>query len=126
MERNGCACILRGYDDCCSVELQNKMVKARKNHKCCECGRKIEKGEIYEYYVAVWDGDLGTFKTCKGCKIIRDELFCGGWTYGEIWAEIWENIAEIATECFSALILKLPDYTKEQLTTLVLEHKEGL
>ena len=119
---SGCACIIGDYDDCCEVELQNKMVKARKNHKCCECGRVIEKGEKYEYCVAVWDGDLRTFKTCHGCKIIRDELFCDGWAYGEVWRDIWENIADIAVSCFSDLILKLPDYTKEKLTALLIEH----
>jgi len=41
--------------------------KARKQHRCCECGRTIEPGEHYLRVTEVWDHDPCTFKTCTEC-----------------------------------------------------------
>ena len=45
-----------------------KIVKARKKHKCYECGHIIEIGESYEYATGKWDGDFDVFKTCDDCQ----------------------------------------------------------
>ena len=48
--------------------------KARKEHKCCECKRKIKPGDEYERIAGVWDGDFSTYKTCEVCAGLRDAL----------------------------------------------------
>jgi len=50
-----------------------KIVKARKQHKCCECGGVIGKGEEYEYISGKWDY-FDQFKTCEKCADLRDSL----------------------------------------------------
>ena len=40
---------------------------ARKEHRCCECGGAISRGERYERVNGVWDGRMATFKTCLYC-----------------------------------------------------------
>lgn len=49
--------------------------KARKPHKCNECGRQIEPGEEYNYYVGKQEvTGFWMFKQCDDCFDIRDDL----------------------------------------------------
>lgn len=48
--------------------------RARKEHRCCECGGKILKGESYNYHSGVWDNQGRSFKVCPECDLLRDEL----------------------------------------------------
>lgn len=45
--------------------------KARKEHRCCECGETILPGTSYEYVAGYWD-DFGTYKTCDRCVQVRE------------------------------------------------------
>lgn len=47
------------------------IVKARKQHKCCECGTIIPQGHMYERSAGVWDGTGMTYHTCPSCAEIR-------------------------------------------------------
>ena len=56
-------------DDCsCDYDpadvYRSSTPRARKPHRCGECGGPIEPGEKYEYVFGVWDGWIGVFKTC--------------------------------------------------------------
>lgn len=42
--------------------------RARKEHKCWECGGKIIAGETYVIASGVWDGRGDSFKYCLACK----------------------------------------------------------
>jgi hypothetical protein len=46
---------------------------ARKQHRCCECQRAIEKGEQYSRVSGIWDCQPARFKTCLDCKALRTE-----------------------------------------------------
>ena len=54
--------------------FNEKIVKARKEHKCCECHRVILKGEEYGYVFGVWEGEARTYKTCEQCNDLRESL----------------------------------------------------
>lgn len=58
---------------------------ARKQHKCAECARMIQPGERYESVFAIWDGDVGTPKTCQHCLALRDYVVahvpCSCWSH---------------------------------------------
>jgi len=41
--------------------------KARKQHKCCECGSAIQPGTQYQRISGIWDGEPSRFKTCADC-----------------------------------------------------------
>jgi len=61
-----------------------KIVKANKDHVCCECGKWIDKGSKYENVSGVWDGKMDNFKTCLTCVKVRDTLY-DSYYYGELW-----------------------------------------
>lgn len=64
-----------------------KDIKARKRHKCCECGGKIEPGQVYKYVIGIWDGDLSTFKTCLVCSRIARDFCC---EHGSLREHLWD------------------------------------
>jgi hypothetical protein len=71
--------------------------KARKEHKCYECGRVIQRGEKYRNESGIWDGDPRRYKTCSECLSIREVFFCGGYIYGEVISTLKETFAEAGT-----------------------------
>lgn len=71
--------------------------KARKPHKCCECGRVIATGQHYEYSSGIWDSEPGSFKTCLDCARLRDNY--QSFT-GEVFVigELYENLLDLGLE----------------------------
>lgn len=59
---------------CSFIHTENPV--ARKEHRCCECGDIIRKGDKYEKVTGKWEGDFIQYKTCMICVEIRDKLFC--------------------------------------------------
>lgn len=66
--------------------FREKLVKARKNHKCCECNGSINKGDIYEYTFGVWEGKAESFHTCEKCSDLRESMQALGFcvAYGNL------------------------------------------
>lgn len=60
--------------------------KARKEHRCCGCGRAIRAGETYEHVWGVWDSRPAAYKTCSHCQALREytaaHIPCFCWCYG--------------------------------------------
>ena len=80
--------------------------KARKEHKCCECGDPIVPGEPYEYVKAM-DGNLWwDCKTCLPCVRIRWRYCSGGWLH--------EGLAEQIHECIGFDYRYLPDVDESE------------
>jgi hypothetical protein len=50
-----------------STVLTDKAVKSRKQHVCCWCGEKIEKGELYKYQTGIFCGEFYENKLHKEC-----------------------------------------------------------
>ena len=46
--------------------------RARKPHKCCECGTSISVGDRYQYSSGIWDGKPSDYKQCINCHEIMD------------------------------------------------------
>ncbi|RQM44552.1 hypothetical protein EHZ19_28295 [Paraburkholderia bannensis] len=42
-------------------------VKARREHRCCECLGVIKTGESYQRRSGKWEGQFRSFKTCQRC-----------------------------------------------------------
>jgi hypothetical protein len=82
----GCSCSWYDGDsaDVCTV----KVVKGRKEYKCCECDDVIVKGERHEYVRMLYDGSWSTYRTCIPCVNIRKDLWCGSSPIGCIRNEI--------------------------------------
>jgi len=118
---NDCACVYVGdYDG--PEFVSEKIVKARKIHKCGECGREISPGEKYEKVVGKWEGDLSSHKTCVDCLSIRDNFFCNGWAYGGIWEHLQEHLLEMQGSVSSDCLIGLTPKARES----VCEHIEDI
>jgi hypothetical protein len=88
-----CNCLIdTGYDAGFCVLLEMKTYKAKKQHICYECGRKIDLGEKYQIEKLVGDGFI-TVKTCSDCLSVRDAFFCT-WVYGEMWQDVYEMLSD--------------------------------
>ena len=91
---NHCTCI-EIWNDNEPEFFSEKIVTARKEHICCECGEVIKPGEQYESVGGKWDGEFGRYKTCIGCSRIRKCYFCGGWLYEMMWEDLINHFEEI-------------------------------
>ena len=60
-------------------------IVARKSHVCCECHRKIDKGERYHFAKGLWDGHWSQFRTCLPCSDLRNTLRDDNDPDGVIW-----------------------------------------
>lgn len=55
-------------DDADQVEFHvSKTVRAKKEHRCDECGERIEKGEQYRRTVYKFEGEFSMDRCCTGC-----------------------------------------------------------
>ena len=48
--------------------FNSKEVKARKDHRCTNCGDNITKGSNYNSMSGLWSGDVRRFKLCNYCN----------------------------------------------------------
>ncbi len=87
MESCACSC---DYD--IAEQYWTKMVKARKQHICCECGEEIEPGEQYEKISMVHEGEFSSHKTCLLCHRIAQDLCCGCYAVEQLRDTIWEAL----------------------------------
>lgn len=75
--------------DCsCDLDWQNDLEvetwhRAAKEHVCCECAEVIAKGDSYQLYTLLCDGDWMKERTCRACARIRSDL-CQCWHFGEL------------------------------------------
>ena len=81
-----------GIDYECPEFHRATIVKARKEHICCECGEIINPGQKYEYVVGKYDGAIFQCHTCIVCMRIRNGLFRKGYLYG--------GLSEMLFECY--------------------------
>ena len=89
----GCGCIYVGdFDEAQFCNQKNQT--ARKSHKCGECARVIQAGEIYEYSTQLFEGDFSVYKTCADCLGLRNAFFCEGWWWGELWRLVEQHLNE--------------------------------
>lgn len=103
----GCSCsISTGCYDFGPEVYKEKVVKARKTHRCCECRRDIVKGEKYNLTTGKWDGEFSAYKVCSDCQSVIDQFF-DKWTTGHIWEDLQEMIAEQDGDINQACVAKL-------------------
>ena len=89
------ACINVNIDDDCGAFVDEKIRKARKKHKCGECGDEIQPGHSYEHARGLFDGVFFTSKTCRPCLEIRARFF-NGWIYGSILDDIYNSLNDLS------------------------------
>jgi ribosomal protein L37AE/L43A len=99
----------------CSIDYDRPSVyrtaelRARREHNCDECGRKIASGETYRRAFGVWDGHPGTFKTCAHCCVGQDWLLqnCNGFMHAALADEMAEHADEYRAVRFTMNRIRL-------------------
>lgn len=96
-----------------SPEFYSKHTKkARVRHQCFECCHAISPGEMYEYVVGKWDGDLQVHKTCNRCVSLREHISahvpCFCWAHGNMLDDARETVRSLPLEAIgSGLMFEL-------------------
>jgi hypothetical protein len=85
------------YDSDSADFCTESTLKARKEHKCCECRGVIVKGRTYERAAGKTCGEMWSYATCAACAEIRDAFVCGSWVYGQLWESIEESMFPVWT-----------------------------
>ena len=93
------------YCEPCDVS-EYRTVKARKPHKCIECGHPIAKGESHEVFSGLFDGRWFHDRTCECCAKARcSVLNMLELPYGECIpsGELWDIVREFYPEMLKSL-----------------------
>ena len=105
----GCSCEIDMDVSDFSEILFEKIVKARKEHRCHECYTTIKCGDEYYKEKSLYDGTISTHKTCMDCKSIRDNMVCSFY-WGEIMEAVRDGIQDswgkVSEDCLSKLTPK--------------------
>ena len=107
-----CSCVYIDNDNAPEIVTDTNIKKARKNHICSECSEIIKKGVPYEKIQGKWEGVFLTYKTCAHCQDVRTVFFCDGYTFGQIWPDLYEHIENCyANGDIDAILKDLPFLT---------------
>lgn len=110
-----CGCIYVGVDEFEETISEARTFRAFVERKCGECGRILEKGEAYEYWVSEFDGCVSAHITCLDCQSIRDVFFCGEWFWGMIIEYLDNHIVDLEGHISSECILALTPRAREHV-----------
>jgi len=113
-----CSCVYIGDYDQPEFHRES-LQKAIKSHRCDECGKIIKPGEKYEYSLGKWDGIFGYNKTCLDCLSIRNEFFCEGFFYGQMFKCLHEHLNEIYGQVSSDCLLALTPAAMTKICGLI-------
>jgi hypothetical protein len=72
--------------------LYEEKRRAKKAHRCSDCGGVIAPGETYFCVSLKWEGQIESFKICPGCEGLRKVFSCAG--FGDLKTEIFEELHE--------------------------------
>lgn len=98
-----CSCLVDRNNDELELEWDEackaKHISSKTAHKCVECERKIEPGEIYLLEIVKWEEGFkrSRYKTCSDCESLRDTLTCS-WEYGSVRDDIMYALEELQDE----------------------------
>jgi ssDNA-binding Zn-finger/Zn-ribbon topoisomerase 1 len=100
-----CGVCLNGFEGEQAEFYSITTPKARKEHKCEECGRTIPMGTVYQKVAGRFDGDFYSQDTCMDCEEIRRAFTCPEsteCTNGLLWEDIYEVVfPRLTTACFA-------------------------
>ena len=87
-----CDCSISISDDDQADVYCSRDVRARKQHRCVECQCIIQPGETYERTAMLYDGQWDTYRTCLGCRRLREAFCSHGWLFGGVAEQIEECV----------------------------------
>lgn len=121
-----CSCIYISFHDCYPDFYSDEYRVARKEHKCTECGRIINKGEKYNYVAGKWEDEFNVFKTCNDCISLLSVFFCEGYNFGSIWDDFREHVNCCDAKIDSSYIVKLTPAARKKACNIIEKYWESL
>ena len=104
LDEGSCSVCIDGGDGDEPEFCDDREVKARKAHVCCECKIIIPVGTVYLRTAGKWyDIGMRVYHTCLVCAEIRAALCCDGWTYTMLWEEAQNIFPYLTTGCLEQL-----------------------
>lgn len=104
MQTGDCGVCIGGYADENATVTLSDIVRARKPHKCQECGVVIKVGESYERNKWLYDGEWSLMDICMICREIGCAFSCEGRELGNMWEDIHDNLfPNMTTGCLAKL-----------------------
>lgn len=105
MSEGDCGVCIGGWGGDEPAELcLSDIVKARKPHKCEECGEVIPVGAKYERNKWLFDGEWSRMDVCLICAEIGQAFSCEGRMLGNMWEDIHDNMfPAMTTGCLAKL-----------------------
>jgi hypothetical protein len=79
----------------------------------------IVPGSCYERYKGLDEGDFFTHKTCSDCLSVRNEFFCDGWVWGNVWERVEEHVFDMDGDISSDCLLRLTPRAREHVIELI-------
>lgn len=114
-----CACIGSEYDEGgWSFEPSETYPVAKKNWKCCECGRQIPKGEKYYCLTGKWHGEFFVERMCMDCRSVTEHLFCG-FTFGQVWEDLRDHLYDTGGEISWEKVARLTPAAREKVCAMI-------
>ena len=114
-----CACIGSDYDgDGWDYEPSETYPTAKKNWKCCECGRIIPIGEKYYCLTGKWHGLFFVKRMCMDCRSVTEHLFCG-FTFGQVWGDLIDHLYDTRGEISWEKVARLTPAAQEKVCNII-------
>ncbi len=110
---SGCAdvCIWGDGYDGVNAFYEEKTLRARSAHTCCECLVEIRRGDDYQRATGKNEGGFFREATCLLCVEVRSAFVCDSWIFGDLWSEVeaqlfpvwkkngpWDCLAKLKTQ----------------------------
>lgn len=100
-------CMLDDSEPC--AVYHNRTRRAIKPHRCAECNRTIDKGEVYWYATGLYDGYWWSAKSCAHCHEAARWLTeaCGGYLHEAVDEDLGQHIGGDEWDLRSAPLVRL-------------------
>jgi len=119
-----CSCTVPIYSDDWDGETGERIRRARKEHKCYECGETININSNYHFFSCFGNKTISNYKICKNCKIILDHFFDNGWIFGQVWDDLNEYLYDWKNDLPSDCISKLPAEIRDKICDILQKFQE--
>ena len=121
-----CACVDVGECDIYNDFYDKRARKARKQYKCEECNKVIDKGERYIYVSAKTEGCLWQFRHCADCESLLKTFFTCGYWHGMLWENFEEHVRALDGKISSECLLQLTPRARDMALEIIQESFDHL
>lgn len=116
-----CSCIYVECDEFITLLSDQIIKKAKKEHKCNECGEIISIGDGYRKECFIFEG-FNIHKTCSTCNSIREIFFCDNIIYSEMIYYLEQEIDEMKGDINQTCIAQLISSARNKVCDMIEEY----